>query len=69
MAARPDWIDRVRDVLNERGLTHQELADSLGVTRGCVGHWLCGRREPTLSQLLELAQTLDVSVGWLLAGE
>ena len=24
--------------------TQQEIADALGVTRGCIGHWINGRR-------------------------
>ncbi len=68
-AKKPDWRDRARDLLFERGLTHQEIADALGVTRGAVGHWLCGRREPTLTQFVEICTALDVSVGWLLANE
>ncbi len=55
--------------MDEREITQQDIADALGVTRGAVGHWLCGRREPTLSQFLELSDALDVSAGWLLAGE
>jgi DNA-binding transcriptional regulator YiaG len=35
--------------------THQEAADALGVTRGCVGHWLNGRRPVpgTVEKLIE----------------
>jgi len=55
--------------MDERDITQQDIADALGVTRGAVGHWLCGRREPTLSQFVELSEALDVSAGWLLAGE
>tara|TARA_Y100000310_G_scaffold317015_1_gene369432 strand:- start:216 stop:428 length:213 start_codon:yes stop_codon:yes gene_type:complete len=69
VAAPLDWIDRARLVMDEREITQQDIADALGVTRGAVGHWLCGRREPTLSQFLELSDALDVSAGWLLAGE
>ena len=63
------WIDRARLVMDERDITQQDIADALGVTRGAVGHWLCGSREPTLSQFVELSDALDVSAGWLLAGE
>ena len=63
------WIDRARLVMDERDITQQDIADALGVTRGAVGHWLCGRSEPTRSQFVELSDALDVSAGWLLAGE
>ena len=69
MAAKSNWTDRAREVMDERQITQQDIADALGVTRGAVGHWLCGRREPTLSQFVELSDVLDVSAGYLLTGQ
>tara|TARA_Y100000310_G_scaffold250679_1_gene256990 strand:+ start:478 stop:708 length:231 start_codon:yes stop_codon:yes gene_type:complete len=63
------WRTRTLALLEERELTHRDLAEALGVTRGAATHYLNGRRDPTLKQLLEIAAWLDVSVGWLLAGE
>ena len=67
--AAVDWRDRAKAVMAEHDLTQQDIADTLGVTRGAVGHYLVGRRDPSINQIIELAACLDVSVGWLLAGE
>ena len=53
----------------DHDLTHQELADTLGVTRGAATHYLNGRREPSIDQIIQIAAYLEISVGYLLAGE
>ena len=51
----------------ERGLSQQELADQLHVTRSAVANWEAGNRMPSASMMLEIAQSLDVDVAMLLA--
>lgn len=64
------WQDRVRSVMKEQGVTQDALTDVLGVsTRGAVGHYLSGRREPSAAQLQSLAQFLNVNLSWLLTGQ
>lgn len=65
-----NWQDRVRSVMREKGVTQDRLTSVLGVsTRGAVGHYLSGRREPSAAQLKALAEFLDVDIDWLLTGE
>lgn len=50
----------------KRGLYQKDLIDVFKVkTRGAVGHYLSGRREPTIEQLIALAELLGVSVSEL----
>lgn len=68
--AMENWQDRVRSVMKEKGVTQDRLTSVLGVsTRGAVGHYLSGRREPSASQLKALSKFLDVDIDWLLTGE
>lgn len=53
-----------------RGLTQQELADAIGVSRPAVGQWEKGRRAPSLGHLRKLAAVLQIrweaaSIGYL----
>ena len=52
---------------NEKGVGQVELANAIGVSKGCISLWENGLREPTLTCLLSLAEyfevTLDVLVG------
>lgn len=50
------------------GVSQEKIADVLGCTRGAVGHYLSGRRNPTLSQLETIAGLLQLDPGWLVFG-
>ncbi|MBD2816027.1 helix-turn-helix domain-containing protein [Xenorhabdus sp. Flor] len=51
-----NWFDIAKDQMKVLGITYDKLAEHLGITRGAVGHWLNGRREPSLK---EIAAILD----------
>lgn len=50
----------------ECGLTQQQLADKLYVTRQAVSRWECGETKPGIDMLKLIAATLDVPVTMLL---
>lgn len=46
----------------ERGLTQQQLADKLYVTRQAVSRWECGETKPGIEMLKLIAVVLDVPI-------
>lgn len=65
-----DWMGRARLIIEQRGLTYDDLAPALEVgSRSAVGHYLAGRRELSAHQAVKLAECLQCRVGWLLTGE
>lgn len=61
------WIDRTRRRMAELGVTQADLMEPLGVnTRGAVGHYMTGRREPSLAQFAALAERLGMTTDELL---
>jgi|GEM_PF-3450209 len=54
--------------MQETGVSQETLALALGCTRGAIGHYLAGRRNPTLIQLEAIAAELQVNPCWLLFG-
>ncbi len=50
------------------GLSQERMAKVLACTRGAVGHYLSGRRSPTLDQLELIATELQVDPCWLIFG-
>ena len=62
------WMDRARSQMQHLSIPQEKLAIDLGCTRGAVGHYLSGRRNPTLEQLNKIAQLLKVNPAWLLYG-
>lgn len=63
------WNERMRACMKARAMTQAQLARALGCTRGAVGHYLSGRRRPTLDQFAAIAAALGVSPAWLQYGE
>lgn len=55
--------------MRARGISQQRLAQALHCTRGAVGHYLAGRRNPSLQQLETIAKVLLVDPRWLVFGD
>ena len=49
----------------EKSLTQQGLARYLYVTQQCVSEWENDKIEPTMSNLIKLADCFDVSIDFL----
>lgn len=60
------WYVRARLQMTKLNVTQEAVAEALGVTRGAVGHWLSGRREPTLQQLETIAERIGCTRAELL---
>ena len=52
-----------------RGLTQEEMADRIGLHRTYISQLECGKRNPSIATLLQLAVCFDVSLsaflGWI----
>lgn len=58
----PDVLRRYR---NKSGLSQQELADSIGVSKGFISALEGGRSVPSLDRLVQIADALQVRPGEL----
>jgi len=59
----------IKKLREQRGMTQNELAASVGVSNKAVSKWETGKGLPDISLLQPLAQTLGVSVIELMNGE
>lgn len=60
------WYERARRIMRDKHITQESLRKPLGVTtRGAVGHYLTGRRDPSPAQMAALAKALGVSMDTL----
>ncbi len=64
-----EFNEKLRELRQRRGLTQEELADALYVSRTAVSKWESGRGYPNIDSLKELSQFFSVSVDDLLSGE
>lgn len=64
----PDWVhrrrweigDRIRDARRNAGLTQEALAERVGRDRKTISRWESAYRDPALTDLLLIANALDV---------
>ena len=54
-------MNRIKEILNERGIKQIWLAEQLGKSFNMVNEYCNNRRQPSLELLFEIANILDVS--------
>ncbi len=59
----------ISELRKERGMTQQQLADTIGVSNKTISKWECGKGMPELSSITPLCETLKINVNELLSGE
>ena len=57
----PNIGRRIQLFRRRKGLTQEELASILGISRATLARWETGVRKPSSSWILKLAEVLDVS--------
>ena len=60
--------ERLRDARRDRGLSQEQLARLVGVSRSAVAQWETGRSGQLGTHLSAVASALEIEVGWLLDG-
>ena len=60
---------RLKDLRIKRGLSQQELGNSIGVTKVSICGYENGTRFPNLEKLVTLAETLETTTDYLLGRE
>ncbi len=58
--------EKLKLLRNEKGLTQEELAEQLGVSRQAVSKWESGTGYPETEKMLQLAKMFNASLDYLL---
>ena len=53
-------LNRIREVLEEKGIKQTWLADKLGKSFSMVNAYVCNRKQPSLEILYQIAEILGV---------
>ena len=64
-----DFRERLFDLRRQAGLSQEELANLLGVTRQAVQKWEAGTSRPDMDNLVSLADYFKVSLDYLVTGQ
>jgi transcriptional regulator with XRE-family HTH domain len=62
-------MNRIKEALQEKGLTQVWLAEQLGKSFKMVNAYACNRKQPSLETLFRIADLLDMEVASLLAAK
>ena len=62
-------MNRIKEVLEERGIKQTWLAERLGKSFCIVTSYVCTRRQPSLEVLFEIAKILNVEPKDLIANK
>lgn len=65
----PIWAQRVTLLRKQRDIPRSKLAELFGKTETTVGHYFCGRVQPSFGQLHLLASYLNITLDSLLRDE
>lgn len=57
--------DRLKEAINESGMSQSDLARAINCNRSKISYYLSGRNEAKDKTLFELARILDVNPAWL----
>ena len=60
---------RIKEIRQARNIQQKVLASELGIRQNTLSQYETGVREPDLKMLCKIANSLDVSVGYLLGQE
>ncbi len=64
-----EFNEKLQELRKGRGLTQEELAESLFVSRAAVSKWESGRGYPSIDSLKDISVFFSVSIDDLLSGE
>ena len=60
--------ENIKNTRKKIGITQEELAEKLSVTRQAVSNWENGKTEPDIETLTKIAQIFDISIDELVDG-
>lgn len=63
------FIERLKELRSEKGLSQAQLAKATGISTGAIGFWETGERVPNALAIITLSKFFGVSSDYLLGLE
>ncbi len=60
-----EFFDRLKELRNEKGLSQQQLAQALGLSRSRYSLYELGVREPSIDLLKTMASFFNITIDYL----
>lgn len=58
--------EKILKIRKANGLSQEELAEQLGISRQSISKWESGQATPELDKIIKLAEIFDISIDYLL---
>ena len=62
-------VDRIFYLMEKSGITRKKLAEIIGKSLNTISEWKSGRQQPTVEQIIKIAEYFDVSTDYILLGK
>ena len=59
-------MDRIQDLRKSRGMSQEELANQIGVSRQAVSKWESGQSAPDLQKIIIMSDFFEVTTDYIL---
>ncbi|MCH3989669.1 MAG: DUF3955 domain-containing protein [Lactobacillus sp.] len=64
-----EFSDQIKNLRKQTGLTQDQFAEKLHVTRQAISNWENNRNLPDLEMLIQISRTFDISLDKLILGD
>jgi len=68
MASGIELINRIDEILSEKGKSRKEFAKELNIQPNTMGNWKTNNSMPPADTIVQIANALEVSTDWLING-
>ena len=65
MFSKENFAQRLKLLMQAQNLTHQAMADSIGISRSAVSQYLSCVKRPSIDHLMTIGRYFDVSLDFL----
>ncbi|WP_272680690.1 LexA family protein [Providencia sp. PROV129] len=55
------WYELAKSLMKDKGITYDHLAEHFSVSKGAVGHWMTGKREPAFSEIAGILAYIGIN--------
>ena len=60
-----NFANRLKELRIEKSLSQQQLANLMSMSKMAISHWESGHSEPSIAQLIYLAELFGVTIDYL----
>lgn len=60
LAMKKSWRDLAKARMKDISMTQERLAEAMGKTQGAIGHWLNGRRDPSIEEIAAMMKIIGL---------